>query len=107
MSVIDLADAKAFLDVIHDADDVKLQQLLDAAEDEALQFMDRDSFGEVYPCEEASSEPASEPLVLPDSVRMGIYILLQANYQASPTDAEQLRKVAETKLMPYRCRLGI
>ena len=35
MSVISLADAKAFLDVIHDSDDSKLQNLLDAAESEA------------------------------------------------------------------------
>lgn len=108
MSVITLADAKKYLDVIHSYDDDKLQLLLDAAEDEALQFMGRDSLAEWQECcsEAVSSEPASE-LALPASVRLGVYILLQAAYQASPTEAEQLRNVAEVKLMPYRCGLGV
>lgn len=107
MSWIELADAKAFLDVIHDADDAKLQQLLDAAEDEALQFMDRADFAELCAADDASSEASSETPLMPDSVRLGVYLLLQAAYQATPDDAEQLRHVAETKLMPYRCRLGV
>jgi len=41
MSIITLSHAKAFLDVIHSADDAKLQDLLDAAEDEAVQYMGR------------------------------------------------------------------
>ncbi|MGL4711661.1 MAG: head-tail connector protein [Shewanella sp.] len=41
MSTITLEQAKQFLDVIHDEDDAKLQLLLNAAEDEACQFMGR------------------------------------------------------------------
>lgn len=108
MSVVTLADAKKYLKVIHSADDEELQMLLDAAEDEALQYMDRDSLADWQECcsESVSSEPASE-VPLPPSVKMGILILLQANYQAGPADAKELRKVAEIKLMPYRCRLGV
>lgn len=108
MSDLTLTEVKAYLDVIHTADDAKLQLLLDAAEDEALQFMDRDdltSWGEC--CSESiSSETASE-LEMPASVRLGILILVQASYQATPDEQEQLRRVAETKLFPYRCRLGV
>jgi hypothetical protein len=103
MNFITLAEAKDYLDVIHDADDSKLQMLLDAAHDEALQFMNREDFGDVCEC---SSSSSSEP-VMPASVRLGVLILLQASYQASPDDAEQLRHVAEVKLMPYRCGLGV
>jgi len=101
---ITLEEAKDYLDVIHDADDSKLQMLLDAAHDEALQFMNRDDFGELCDCDSSSS--SSEP-AMPASVRLGVLVLLQAAYQAGPDDAEQLRHVAEVKLMPYRCGLGV
>lgn len=93
MSVISLADAKAFLDVIHDSDDSKLQNLLDAAEDEAAMFLNV-----------ASLDEWSE---LPFSIYIGVMLLLQANYQAPPDDIPKLRMAAETKLMPYRVELGI
>ena len=59
MSLIPLDTAKSFLDVIHDWDDAKLQLLLDA-EDEACQFMWRQSLDGLCNCEE-SSEAVSEP----------------------------------------------
>lgn len=93
MSVIALADAKAFLDVIHDSDDSKLQNLLDAAEDEAAMFLNV-----------ASLDEWTE---LPFSIYIGVMLLLQANYQAPPDDIPKLRMAAETKLMPYRVELGI
>ncbi len=104
MSLIQLADAKRYLDVIHDADDDKLQALLDGAESEALNFMDREQFGQLCPCDEGFDDETEN---MPADVRIGVFILLQAAYQASPSDAEQLRRVAETKLMPYRCQLGV
>lgn len=100
---ITLDEAKDYLDVIHDGDDDKIQMLLDAAHDEALQFMNRKGFGEVCECSSSSSSSA----VMPASVRLGVLILLQAAYQATPDDAGQLRHVAEVKLMPYRCGLGV
>lgn len=107
MSDLTLADVKKYLDVIHNADDDKLQLLLDAAEDEALQFLDRDNLTDWGPCcPEPKSEAVSE-IPMPGSVRLGILILVQAAYQASPADALQLRTVAEQKLFPYRCRLGV
>lgn len=111
MSDLTLAEVKAYLEVIHNADDAKLQLLLSAAEDEAMQIMDRDNLLDwgACPCSEASSEQSesASEISMPGSVRLGILILVQAAYQAGPTEAEQLRKVAETKLFPYRCRLGV
>lgn len=93
MSVIALADAKSFLDVIHDSDDVKLQNLLESAEDEAAMFLNV-----------ASLDEWSE---LPYSIYIGVLLLLQASYQASPDDMAKLRMSAESKLMPYRVEMGV
>lgn len=97
MSLIPIEDAKSFLDVIHDWDDAKLQALLDGAEDEALQFMGRDSWDDL-----AGDDPLP-----PASVVVGVMLLLQASYQAPPDDIPKLRQAAEVKLMPYRCGLGV
>lgn len=93
MSVISLTDAKAFLDVIHDFDDSKLQLLLDAAEDEASKFLNVASL--------------TEWTELPFGLIMGVLLMMQANYQASPDDIPKLRAAAETKLMPYRVEMGV
>lgn len=93
MSVISLVDAKAFLDVIHNSDDVKLTNLLESAEDEAAKFLNV-----------ASLDEWTE---LPFSIFIGALLLLQANYQATPDDMTKLRMAAETKLMPYRVEMGV
>lgn len=93
MSVVSLVDAKSFLDVIHNSDDGKLQNLLDAAEDEAARFLNVDSL--------------TEWSELPFSIFIAVLLLLQANYQASPDDMPKLRASAEGKLMPYRVEMGV
>ena len=103
--MITLDEAKQYLDVIHSADDAKLTMLLAAAADEALQFLDIESFDDLCACDSYSS--SSSEGELPASLRLGILVLLQAAYQASPEDAEQLRKVAETHLMTFRRGLGV
>lgn len=93
MSVITLADAKSYLDVIHSSDDDKLQNLLDAAEDEAAMFLNVQSL--------------TEWTELPWAIYIGVMLLLQSNYQASPDDIPKLRMSAETKLMPHRVEMGV
>lgn len=93
--MITLNEAKAFLDVIHDADDDKIELLLDAAIDEAAQFLNFEIL------QESSDEP------VPGAIKIGVLLLLQANYQATPDEAHKLRQVAEIKLQPYRIELGI
>lgn len=116
MSKILLQDAKNFLPVIHDADDAKIQQLLDAAEDEALRFMDReflpvlplenlsDCESEVDPVseDETSSEVSDE--IVP-SVRLAVYLLLKGVYDNGADKA--YRERAETLLMPFRRHIGV
>lgn len=93
MSVIALADAKSFLDVIHNSDDDKLQLLLDGAEDEAAKFLNVTGL--------------DEWTELPFSILIGTLLLLQANYQATPDDMPKLRAAAESKLMPFRVDMGV
>ena len=93
MSVITLADAKSYLDVIHTYDDDKLQNLLDAAEDEAARFLNVASL--------------TEYTELPWAIYIGVLLLLQSNYEASPDDMPKLRSAAESKLMPYRVEMGV
>lgn len=99
MSVIGLDEAKAFLNVIHDYDDAKLQLLLDSAEDEAAQFMNRVSIENI--------DHVDTDNIVPGSVRIGVMLLLQANYQATTDDAYKLRAAAEVKLTPYRISMGV
>ncbi|AZR95103.1 hypothetical protein BBB39_16085 [Bordetella trematum] len=108
MSVISLETAKRFLDVIHNADDAKLQMLLDSAEDEAVQYMNR---GLLEPIPAVimvdgvlvDADPLTAP---PDSMVLGVMLLLQASYQASPDDIAKLRAAAEVKLAPHRIGWG-
>lgn len=100
MSVITLEEAKSFLDVIHNGDDEKLQLLLEGAEDEVKQYLNRINLDE---WEAATSSNG----FIPASVLIGILLLLQSNYQATPEEMEQLRKVAEMKLTPYRLEMGV
>ena len=102
MSVIDLQIAKSYLDIIHSADDVKLQLLLDGAEDEAAQFMNRSNLIEWDSDIEIDSD-----YLMPKSVVIGVMLLLQGNYQASVEEIDKLRKASETKLMPFRLSMGV
>lgn len=109
MSVISLDTAKAVLDVIHTADDAKLQALLDGAEDEAVQYMNRGLL-QPHPAEALVDgalsvvQPLDKP---PASMVLGVLLLLQAAYQATPEDADKLRRAAEIKLQPFRIGLGV
>lgn len=113
MSTVPLEQLKAYLHVTSDDDDGELQQLLDGAEDEALQFMDRPTLPRkgAMVVDEADSnqpEPISDSDDIAPSVRSAIFLLAQGMYEAKDT-AEMLliRKAAELKLMPFRNQLGI
>lgn len=104
MSFIPLSEAKTHLQVIHDYDDTRILTLLEASETDALEFMNRKAFGEI--CEEDSNydEVAA---ALPNSVKVGVFLLLESLYQAKPDDQALYRKIAQQMLMPFRCRMGI
>ena len=110
MSVIALATIKSYLRVTHSADDALLQVLLDAAEDEALRYMNRSELpGLPYSLPEDSSSEEdidTEPAVAP-SVVVGVALLVRAQYDETEADKMSVwRKAAETVLQPYRTEMG-
>jgi hypothetical protein len=97
---ITLAGAKAYIPVIHDADDDLLADLLAGAVEEALQFCDR-AEAPTVPDENSSSEDPVSP-----SFRTAVYLLVKAAYRADPDEAEKYRHSARTLLFPFRATLG-
>lgn len=118
MSVTALSDIKLALRTIGTRDDALLQLLTNAAEDEALRFMNRtqlptlpvdnpgsyDSNG--IPIWGSEDVPTSEDPIAA-SIFTAIVCLVKADYEANPDEAEKLRKAAETKLYPYRILIGV
>lgn len=113
MSLVKVEQIKEYLGVIHNSDDAKLQALIDGAEDEALEYLDREQLPRrnetsVDECDSNTPEAVSDSDDLSPAVRMGIYLIVQAMYDAAT--AEQMitiRKLAEIKWFPYRNGLGI
>lgn len=113
MSIVTVAEVKRHLRITHNSDDILLQELLDQAEDEIRQYLDRDELpriGSDYPVEcntAINLDPASDVADLPASIRGGIYVLTQAMYEGKPEELETMRNAALAKVFPYRKRLGI
>lgn len=113
MSVVTIAQVKAHLRVFQNADDGLIQMLLDGAEDEAKQFLDRDELPRrddaCAECHSDSSlDPASDSDDIAPTVRIGIFLLVQATYEGTnPDDMIRLREAALAMLRPYRCRMGV
>lgn len=113
MSTVTIEQIKAFLQVTHSEDDGKLQELIDGAEDDALQFLDvavlpRRTAPTLQDWDSNTPDPVSDSADLAPSVRMGIYLIVQGMYEAKDA-AEMLlvRKAAEVRWMPYRGNLGV
>lgn len=112
MSIVALSLVKQDLHVTHNLDDVLIQAHIDASEDEALQFMDRPDFGPLPPLDsngDVISEPSSsESNAMPPSVQSAILLLVRSKYDTSdPVEIQNLRKAAETLMMPFRENLGV
>lgn len=115
MSQVTVEEVKSYFPLIHSADDALLQKLIDAAEDEACRFMNRTNLATLpleYPADSSSAgayseeTPSSEDPIAP-SVRMGVYLLVKANYRSDPADHAKYRAAAEVLLMPYRRAIGV
>lgn len=113
MSVVTVAEAKLYLRVVHNADDALILQLLEEAEDECKQYLDRGELPKNNAscpdeCDTAAVEDAvSDSADLAPGLRRGILFIVQASYEGK--DAEEiakLRKAAETCWAPFRCNWG-
>lgn len=114
MTVVTVAEYKAFDRVPHDSDDALILDLIEAAEAEALQYMDRQDLprtGEDEAPDECDTsvviDVISEGSNLAPDVRKAIYYLVQSSYSAKDADEiGKLRNAALTILAPHRRRLG-
>lgn len=126
MSTILLEEAKRFLQITHDSDDLDLQRALDAAEEEACGFMDRDFLpvserelpsecaSDVDPVSEGESPSDASEEIAP-AVKQAVFVLMKANYDGIKAgdsmrgllDLDAYRKRAETLMMPFRRHLGV
>lgn len=113
MSTVRVEQLKAYLRVSHDADDALLQELINGAESEALQFLDRPTLPRsgasvVDECDSNQPEPISDSDDLDPVVRMGIYLIAQGMYEGKDaTDMAAVRQAAVVKWFPFRNNLGV
>lgn len=112
-TTVTVAEIKENMRIRHDSDDALLQRLIENAEDECRQFLNRRQLPEVdpesnSPLSESESEPVSDSSTLAASVRQAIYILVEAAYdRLEGSDLKTFREAAETKMFPYRVDLGV
>lgn len=103
--MITVDEVRRFLRVIHTADDELLLDLIDGAEDEALQYLNRRDFDGF---DSTSWSTSGGVVEFPASVRHAVYLLVQARYEGTkPEDQRRLREAAETLLTPYRVHMGV
>lgn len=120
MTVLSVAEVRAFLRITHTNDDELLLQLIAGAEAEALMWMDRQDLpraGEDEPPDECDTsviiDVISEGTSLAPDVRVALFHLVQARYEGSPkfaagenTEIDKLRSAALAILAPHRRRHG-
>lgn len=111
MSAVTLAQVKADLRITHTDDDTLLQILIDASEDEACRFLNREQLATLpvdYPESDESEDVPSVDDPLAGSMYAAIFLLVRAKYDsATPDEIAKVRTCAETLLMPYRTEMGV
>jgi len=111
MSQVTVEEVKRYLRVTHASDDVLLQELIDAAEQEICRYLNRSELPTLpleYPEEESSEEmPSSNDPVAPD-VRIAVITLVKAEYEGqTPEEIARYREAAINKAQPYRVGQGV
>ena len=92
--IVSTLEAQQHLGVPPDRDAIKINSLLRAAHDYALQYMNRKTF-------------ADFKSAVPQDIKTAVLVLVQAAYKAQGKDIEELYRVAEFKLSPYRRGMGV
>jgi len=104
MSAVSVESVKRDLRIIQNDDDDLLQELIDAAEKECLNFINAEYLPGLEP---NSEETSSELTIEPDAAR-GIRLIVRGAYEE--TDIMRVsayRNAAESLWMPYREGLGV
>ena len=108
MSTLSLESLKLYLRVVHSADDQMLQDILDAAESEALAYLRADSFQAVIENFPTYFDTSSSESVLPPDISQAVKLIARADYEAAEAAAAAAwRDLARDKLWPYRLEIGV
>lgn len=113
MPAISLESVKQYLRVTHNSDDETLTMLIDAAEAEALNYMDRKQLprrGEtaVDECDSNDPTPVSDADDLARDVWLGCVLIVQGGYEGKDVaEMAAVRQLAEIKWQPYRNQWGV
>lgn len=129
-SIVKLEQVKRYLRATHNEDDLLLQDLIEQAEDECCQYLNRRSLPRRKETTEAEldsntlpewdsnlldsnhhfqyREAVSDSDELATPVRGGIYLIVQGMYEGKDADEmAAIRKAAEVKWQPYRTKIGV
>ncbi len=103
--IINLEQVKPHLQLTHDLDDTRIQDLIDSAERECLNYLHRDTLPQVGETSSESSSYSGEAIE-PDVVN-GIIVMVKADYDGDPAQREDYRRAARSLWDPYRTGLGV
>lgn len=113
MSMITLDEAKLHLRIDHNFDDSDIQLKLDAAEEQAINFLER----KVYATEDdlmlaiSSNQAGERPMLINSSFKSAVLLLLGHLYEnreeGSNDNTSNVKYGFERLLSPYRINIGV
>lgn len=105
MSAVTIDDAKGYLRVMHASDDALLQRLIDAAENQCLQYLGRDVLPNLGDVSDTGSVSDGE---LAPAVFAAVMVIVQAHYEGADAAAiESARTTMQALIAQYRIGLGV
>lgn len=112
MSLVDLEAAKLHLRVDGEDEDAIIQIYLDAAEQAAIDFLNRNVYVDQDALDAAAEPPEAMPMVVNAPIRAAVLLVLghlYANRENSVTgvSAQDLPMGAHALLWPYRVGFGV
>jgi len=102
MSYVTLDEAKDQVSIPRedDADDERLQRLIDAAEAWAENFLNA-------PLGDYEESPVESPPALPEDLKSGILLHVEAEFDRDMANFDTIMKRAHDLLWPYRVQVGV
>lgn len=106
MSQLSLPDLKAYLRVVHNADDAMLTRLLRSAEAQAMRFLGTRTLL-VQPILWETTTTTTD-MTIPEDVETAVFLMVRADYEAAePAHAAAWKDCAAEMLWPYRQGAGV
>lgn len=113
MSLITLDEAKLHLRIDHDFDDADIQLKLNTAEEQAINFLERQVYATDDELKQAvlSNKAGDRPMLVNSSVKSAILLLLGHLYEnreeTGVANSSNVKYGFERLLTPYRIHIGV